>query len=36
MLSAGKNTPFNNWELQGAVTHTFLNGKVVFDRRELV
>jgi dihydroorotase len=32
MLSAGKNTPFNNWELQGAVTHTLLNGSVVFDR----
>ncbi|MBL1142129.1 MAG: dihydroorotase [Proteobacteria bacterium] len=32
LLSAGKNTPFLNWELQGAVTHTLLNGKVVFDR----
>ena len=36
MFSAGKNTPFNNWELQGAVTHTLLNGKVVFDRNELI
>ena len=36
MLSAGKNTPFNNWELQGAVTHTILNGNVVFDRSKLV
>lgn len=36
MLSAGKNTPFNNWELQGAVTHTLLNGKIVFDRSKLV
>lgn len=36
MLSAGKNTPFNNWELQGAVTHTLLNGKLVFDRSKLV
>ena len=35
MFSAGKNTPFNNWELQGAVTHTLLNGNVVFDRSEL-
>ena len=30
MLSAGKNTPFNGWELQGKVTHTLLNGEVVF------
>lgn len=36
MLSAGKNTPFNHWELQGAVTHTILNGNVVFDRSKLV
>lgn len=35
MLSTGKNTPFNNWELQGAVTHTILNGNVVFDRSKL-
>ena len=28
--SSGKNTPFNGWELQGRVTHTLLNGKVVF------
>ncbi len=32
LLSAGKNTPFNGWELQGAVTHTIFNGKIVFDR----
>ncbi len=32
LLSAGKNTPFNGWELKGAVTHTIFNGKVVFDR----
>jgi dihydroorotase len=30
LLSSGKNTPFNGWELQGKVTHTLLNGKVVF------
>jgi dihydroorotase len=30
MLSAGKNSPFNGWELQGKVTHTLLNGEVVF------
>jgi len=35
MFSAGKNTPFNNWELEGAITHTLLNGKLVFDRNEL-
>jgi dihydroorotase len=32
LLSAGKNTPFQGWELQGLVTQTLLNGKVVFDR----
>ncbi len=32
LLSAGKNTPFNGWELKGSVTHTIFNGKVVFDR----
>lgn len=36
MLSAGKNTPFHHWELQGAVTHTILNGDVVFDRSKIV
>ena len=30
LLSSGKNTPFNGWELQGKVTHTLLNGEVVF------
>jgi len=32
MLSTGKNSPFNGWELQGAVTHTIFNGNVVFDK----
>ena len=32
LLSAGKNTPFQGWELQGLVTQTLLNGKVVFNR----
>ena len=32
LFSSGKNTPFNGWELQGEVTHTLLNGKVVFSR----
>jgi len=31
MLSAGKNTPFINWELSGKVTHTFLNGQLVYN-----
>ena len=30
LFSSGKNTPFNGWELQGEVTHTLLNGNVVF------
>ena len=30
LLSAGKNSPFKGWELQGVVTHTFLNGEIVF------
>ncbi|HIF50693.1 MAG TPA: dihydroorotase [Thiotrichaceae bacterium] len=34
LLSIGKNTPFNGWETQGAVSHTLLNGRVVFDRSE--
>ena len=33
LFSSGKNTPFNGWELQGEVTHTLLNGKVVFSRK---
>jgi dihydroorotase len=35
LLSAGKNTPFNGWECQGAVSHTIFNGEVVFDRSNL-
>ena len=31
LFSAGSNTPFNGWELQGQVTHTLLNGEVVFN-----
>ncbi|MCK5639179.1 MAG: dihydroorotase [Gammaproteobacteria bacterium] len=31
LLSHGKNTPFMNWELKGKVTHTFLNGKLVYE-----
>ena len=31
LLSAGKNTPFGGWELDGKVTHTILGGKLVFN-----
>lgn len=30
MVSAGHNTPFKGWEFKGKVTHTLLNGKVVY------
>jgi dihydroorotase len=30
MVSHGKNTPFGGWEFQGQVTHTLLEGRVVF------
>lgn len=30
--SAGRNTPFLGWELKGQVTHTFVGGKLVFQR----
>jgi dihydroorotase len=30
LLSHGKNTPFNGWELQGKVVKTLVDGKVVF------
>lgn len=29
-ISAGHNTPFNDWELQGKVSHTLLDGNIVF------
>lgn len=31
LVSRGHNTPFLNWELKGKVTHTLLNGKVVYE-----
>ncbi len=34
MLSAGRNTPFEGWEFKGKVTHTLLNGKVVYSIHE--
>ena len=30
LVSAGKNTPFDDWEMNGKVTHTFVDGKLVF------
>lgn len=30
LLSSGKYTPFADWELQGKVTHTLLDGKVIY------
>jgi dihydroorotase len=34
LLSAGKNSPFKGWELQGLVSQTLLNGEVVFNREK--
>lgn len=31
LLSHGKNTPLTDWEMKGKVTHTFLNGKLVYE-----
>jgi len=30
LLSRGRNTPFDGWELQGKVTHTLLDGRLVY------
>jgi dihydroorotase len=30
LVSAGKNTPFADWELVGKVSHTLLAGKLVY------
>jgi dihydroorotase len=35
LLSAGKNTPFNGWELQGMVSNVFLNGRSVYRNNDL-
>ena len=32
LLSQGKNTPFINYEMTGQVTHTVLNGRLVYQR----
>lgn len=34
LLSSGKNSPFKGWELEGTVTHTLLNGKLVFEKAD--
>ncbi len=31
-ISAGHNTPFADWELQGKVTHTLLDGDIVYQK----
>ncbi len=31
LISAGKNTPFAGWELTGKVTHTLLEGRLVYE-----
>ena len=31
MLSAGKNTPFAGWQLAGQVTHTLVQGRMVYE-----
>ena len=31
LVSAGKNTPFADWEMTGKVTHTLLGGQVVYE-----
>ena len=30
LVSAGKNTPFDNWEMNGKITHTIVGGKLAF------
>lgn len=32
LLSAGKNTPFAEWEMTGKVTHTVINGNIVYSQ----
>jgi dihydroorotase len=32
MLSAGKNTPFSGWRLNGLVTHTLVHGRIAYER----
>jgi dihydroorotase len=30
LLSSGKNTPFTSWEMTGKVTHTVIDGKIIY------
>jgi len=30
LLSAGKNTPFASWEMTGKVTHTLVDGNIIY------
>jgi dihydroorotase len=32
LLSAGKNTPFASWEMTGKVTHTLVDGRIIYQR----
>ncbi|SCZ61886.1 dihydroorotase [Thiohalomonas denitrificans] len=34
LVSRGKNTPLLGWELKGRVTHTLLEGRIVFERQD--
>ena len=33
LVSAGKSTPFDGWELQGKTSHTLLNGVLVYEEK---
>lgn len=35
LRSRGQNTPFLGWELQGRVTHTLLEGRIVYERQDV-
>ncbi|MEW8507608.1 MAG: dihydroorotase [Candidatus Thiodiazotropha sp.] len=35
LVSAGKNTPFEGWEMPGQVTHTLLKGRLVYARPDI-
>lgn len=35
LRSRGQNTPFLGWELQGRVTHTLLEGRIVYERPDV-
>jgi dihydroorotase len=34
LVSRGKNTPFTGWELKGKVTHTLLDGRLVYENHQ--